>query len=87
MKKEIIRMYEITECGDSGMSTTLAYAKGNLEDIKKFYELEGNPWRRINEVEIQINYITPESVGQKQKAIKEKTDLEKRLNELNELIG
>lgn len=80
------KIYKVTTEGDCEGRTTrhLGYAKGNIDDIRVYYQDKKTYELRIEEVDV-IN-ITPQSANEKKQLLTEKENLERRLKNINERL-
>lgn len=73
-----------TEDGIGGWNS-LGYAKGTEEDIRKFFEP-----KKLNDLyltELQVREVTEEQANIARELITEKTILQNRIKEINELLS
>lgn len=73
-----------TEDGVGGWNS-LGYAKGKEEDIRKYFEPK--KLYQLHLKELQVKDVTEELANQSSELITEKTTLENRIKEINELLN
>lgn len=80
------KIYKVTTEGDCEGRTTkvLGYAKGNISDIRSYYE--DKKTYSLSVIEIYVLDITPESADNKKELITQKENLERQLKSINERL-
>lgn len=73
-----------TEDGVGGKNS-LGYAKGTEEDIRKYFEPK--KVQELHLIELQVKEVTQELANNSVELIAEKTTLENRIKEINELLN